>query len=98
MASVECPACGELQKVVVAFEADHMRTLASAAMRVVTGGVPYGCMAFVTNDTTSFGIARMFGILIEDSGLPVQVFHDLDEAEQWLDARACRDASPPKPG
>ena len=66
---------------------DQMRTLAWSTTRVVAGGVPYGCMAFVTNDATSFGMARMFGMLTEDSGLPVQVFYDIDEAERWLDAR-----------
>jgi hypothetical protein len=48
---------------------------------------PFGPTAIVTMDDFAFGMARMFSILVERTGVAIEVFRDLEGAEAWLDER-----------
>lgn len=60
----------------------ELRALARELRPLHAAGVP--AMAITTSSTFVYGIARMFSVLAEHSGLHVQVFRDLDEARRWL--------------
>jgi hypothetical protein len=51
---------------------------------------PLGRTAIVATDDVAFGMARMYSILTEGQGAAVEVFRDLDSAEQWLYAGSAR--------
>ena len=42
-------------------------------------------LAIVVAKDVSFGLARMFSMLTDNSLVETRVFRDIDEAEQWLD-------------
>jgi hypothetical protein len=50
---------------------------------------PFGPTAIVATNDFVFGMARMFSILMEPSGIAVNVFRDLPSAEAWLDQVSC---------
>lgn len=54
---------------------------------------PASPVAFVARDATAIGSAHKFGRNTIDLGIGVQIFWDLDEAVQWLDTLARRDAN-----
>jgi hypothetical protein len=46
---------------------------------------PLGPTAIVTDDDHFYGMARMYAILCEHVGAPVEVFREVDPALDWLD-------------
>lgn len=60
----------------------ELGALAQELCPLHAAGVP--AMAIATSSTFVYGIARMFSVLAEHSGLHVQVFRDLAEARRWL--------------
>lgn len=65
---------------------DEIRQLVRRVDRMVQEQ-PFGPTAIVTTDDFAFGMARMFSILVEGSGVPIEVFRDLERAQAWLDNR-----------
>jgi hypothetical protein len=50
---------------------------------------PFGPTAIVATNDFVFGMARMFSILMEPSGIAADVFRDVPSAEAWLDHVSC---------
>jgi hypothetical protein len=48
---------------------------------------PAGDVAIVATEPVMFGLARMYSILCEQTGPPVEVFRSVADAERWLDSR-----------
>jgi hypothetical protein len=48
---------------------------------------PIGETAIVATEPVVFGLARMYAILCEHAGVPVEVFRTVAAAELWLDSR-----------
>jgi hypothetical protein len=48
---------------------------------------PVGEVAIVATEPATFGLARMYSILCEQTGPRVEVFRTVAEAERWLDSR-----------
>ena len=44
--------------------------------------------AVVTRTDVGYGLARMYSALVEEAGIDVQAFRDMDEAMMWLQAPA----------
>jgi hypothetical protein len=63
------------------------RALVTVVDRVTRAHGPRGAVAFVCEAGEKFGMARMYSILGEQQGLASHVFHDVAEAEAWLDTR-----------
>jgi hypothetical protein len=63
------------------------RALLMVVERVTRAHGPRGAVAFVCQAAEQLGMARMHSILGEHQGLDSHVFHDVGEAEAWLDAR-----------
>ena len=42
--------------------------------------------AVVTRTDVGYGLARMYSALVEEAGIDVQAFRDMDEAMMWLQA------------
>src|SRR5713226_5735817 len=67
----------------------YMRARPNTTGSVATMAVsPIGKTAIVATEPVVFGLARMYAILCEQMGPPVEVFRTVAEAEQWLDSRA----------
>jgi len=60
----------------------ELRVFACALRSLHAGGVE--AMAIVTSSTFVYGVARMFSVFAEPSGVNVSAFRDLDEAQRWL--------------
>jgi hypothetical protein len=63
--------------------AGQVRALADRAGSMARRGL-LGPTAFAISHDASFGMARMYELLVEDRGVAVGVFRTLDEAERWL--------------
>jgi hypothetical protein len=48
--------------------------------------VPLGPTAIVVQDAMAFGMARMYAILMDRVGAPVEVFRDRSAAVRWLES------------
>jgi hypothetical protein len=48
---------------------------------------PLGPTAIVVTDDMAFGMARMYAILANRLGIVVEVFRDVESAEEWLASR-----------
>jgi hypothetical protein len=48
---------------------------------------PIGDVAIVATEPATFGLARMYSILCEQTGPRVEVFRTVADAELWLDSR-----------
>jgi hypothetical protein len=64
---------------------EQVRRLVQRAVRLMRT-MPLGRTAIVADDDTLFGMARMYSILAEHDGIFVDVFRDIESAEQWLDS------------
>ncbi len=64
--------------------ADQVRRLVARA-HAAAQRLPLGPTAIVTDDDYFFGMARMYAILAEHVGAPVEVFRDVEDALDWLD-------------
>ena len=49
--------------------------------------------AILVDETTQFGMSRMFQTLIETSPTHIEIFQDESRALQWLDDRVCLNGS-----
>jgi hypothetical protein len=63
------------------------RALLTVVDRVTRAHGPRGAVAFVCEAGEKLGMARMYSILGDQQGLDSHVFHDVAEAEAWLDTR-----------
>jgi hypothetical protein len=63
------------------------RALLTVVDRVTRAHGPRGAVAFVCGADEKFGMARMYSILGERQGLDSHVFHNVADAEAWLDTR-----------
>lgn len=59
---------------------------ATAATIANYRGALSGYCAVVAIDPLHYGLARMFGVFLGGLGFEVMVYHNLEEAKQWLDA------------
>ena len=50
------------------------------------GRVTFGCCAVLAEQDATYGMARMWSILVEEIFAAVSVFRSADEAEQWFRA------------
>lgn len=64
--------------------ADTVRAVARRAAQHVDSRLEEGKLAIVAPRDLLFGMARMYGILRDDSPVEVRVFRERDEAESWL--------------
>ena len=71
----------------VSLSVSATRALLTVVDRVTRAHGPRGAVAFVCGAGEKFGMARMYSILGEQQGLDSHVFHDVAEAEVWLDTR-----------
>ena len=71
----------------VSLSVSATRALLTVVDRVTRAHGPRGAVAFVCGAGEKFGMARMYSILGEQQGLDSHVFHDVAEAEAWLDTR-----------
>jgi hypothetical protein len=63
--------------------ATHELRLVARELRALHAAGVAG-LAIVTSSTFVYGVARMFSVFAERSGIDVQVFRTMDEAERWL--------------
>ena len=61
----------------------QVRQLVNRAHTTLHKG-PLGPTAIVVTDDMAFGMARMYAILGNPLGIVVEVFRDIESAEQWL--------------
>jgi hypothetical protein len=69
--------------------AEQVRRLVQRAVQLLRT-IPLGPTAIVASDDTLFGMARMYSILVEQDGISVDVFRDIESAQNWLDSPADR--------
>jgi len=62
---------------------DQVRRLVQRAADT-TRRIPLGPTAIVAKQDVVYGMARMYSILMEGIGAPVEVFRDVDSALRWL--------------
>lgn len=77
-----CGVLTDAREVSGAPTTQELRSIARALRPLHASGVP--ALAIVTSSTFVYGIARMFTVLAEASGLHISVFRGLDEAQHWL--------------
>jgi hypothetical protein len=65
--------------------ADGVRALVDRARQLQAAGRIVGPTAVVADNNVVFGMARMYAILCEFVGAPVEVFRDVEPAREWLD-------------
>lgn len=81
---LELPELVDARGATTSVTADQVRQL--VARTHATGrSLPLGPTAIVTDSDHLFGMARMYAILAEPIGAPVEVFRDIDAALAWLD-------------
>jgi hypothetical protein len=66
-------------------DAQEVRILVELTRSLSNRHGPSGPMALVRDDSSGFGMGRMFGILTEEINPRVGVFRTTEEAERWLD-------------
>ena len=71
--------------------AEEIRT-ASKEPGALRGTVTFGWCAIVVDRDALFGMARMWGILAEESFAAVNVFRSASEAEAWLQAQRLQES------
>jgi hypothetical protein len=64
---------------------DDVARLVQRAART-SQNVPLGPTAIVVQDAVAFGMARMYSILMDRVGAPVEVFRDRAAAVRWLES------------
>jgi hypothetical protein len=69
--------------------AEQVRRLIQRGVQLLRT-IPLGPTAIVADDDTLFGMARMYSILAEHDGIFVDVFRDIESAQNWLDSPADR--------
>ena len=67
--------------------AEQIRRLVQRATNMLRL-VDLGPSAIVTDDDVAFGMARMYSLLAEGTGVVAEVFRDLESATRWLDRMA----------
>lgn len=81
---LELPELFDARGAITNATADQVRRLVARA-HAAAQRLPLGPTAIVTDDDHFFGMARMYAILAEAVGAPVEVFRDVDAALDWLD-------------
>ena len=69
---------------------DELREIVTSAIALRNEGM--AAMAIVTQPGFTYGVARMFSALADLAGVRVDVFEDVNEARQHLDALSARAA------
>jgi hypothetical protein len=57
------------------------------------GKVTFGCCAVLADRDAMFGMARMWGVFVEDMFAAVSIFRTAPPAIEWFDAQCLRDGS-----
>ncbi len=80
---LELPELVDARGAMTSITTDQVRQLVARA-HVTARSLPLGPTAIVTDSDHLFGMARMYAILAEPIGAPVEVFRDIDAALKWL--------------
>jgi hypothetical protein len=84
---VDLPELFDARDATTDIDSKQIRRLVDQVHRMVQGR-PFGPTAIVTLDEFAFGMARMFSILVENAGVSVEVFRDVESGRAWLDKAA----------
>jgi hypothetical protein len=68
----------------ISVAAESVREIVRRVALHVDSRLVEGKLAIVASTDLSFGMARMYGMLRDDSPVEVRVFRKRDEAESWL--------------